>query len=170
MSNCHQSLLSIRQRHRCTINSRYGTSDSSLLLKHDLIVWQSYVNTPGVNVSRIFKHHRCLRILVDLHNSCHDVQRPWPWFIRIFRDLQRSCQDLQTSFLSRSNFYFHLLLSWLLHVLQELVNFFGKESGAVVDLLSEDSSNIVQLIRDAYEVSAVWCNFDVFISQHGSTL
>lgn len=48
--------------------------------------------------------------------------------------------------------YLHLILSWLL--LQELVNFFGKESGAVVDLLSEDSSNIVQLIRDAYEVSA----------------
>lgn len=33
------------------------------------------------------------------------------------------------------------------------MDFFGKESGAVVDLLSEDSSNIVQLIRDAYEVS-----------------
>ncbi|KAL9966542.1 hypothetical protein ACROYT_G024630 [Oculina patagonica] len=37
---------------------------------------------------------------------------------------------------------------------KELVNFFGKESGAVVDLLSEDSSNIVQLIRDAYETIA----------------
>lgn len=55
-----------------------------------------------------------------------------------------------------SHFQFTLssfCLLWLF--LQELVNFFGKESGAVVDLLSEDSSNIVQLIRDAYEVSAV---------------
>ncbi|KAJ7384198.1 Integrin beta-1 [Desmophyllum pertusum] len=37
---------------------------------------------------------------------------------------------------------------------KELVNFFGKESGAVADLLSEDSSNIVQLIREAYETIA----------------
>jgi len=55
-------------------------------------------------------------------------------------------------------------------LLQELVNFFGKESGAVVALLSKDSSNIVQLIREAYEVSAVWRNYDVFISQPGNTL
>ncbi|RMX49047.1 hypothetical protein pdam_00024130 [Pocillopora damicornis] len=37
---------------------------------------------------------------------------------------------------------------------KELVDFFGKESGAVVDLLSEDSSNIVELIREAYETIA----------------
>ena len=35
------------------------------------------------------------------------------------------------------------------------MGFFGKESGAVVDLLSEDSSNIVQLIRQAYEVGPI---------------
>lgn len=34
---------------------------------------------------------------------------------------------------------------------KELVTFFGSESGAVTELLREDSSNIVQLIRQAYE-------------------
>lgn len=34
---------------------------------------------------------------------------------------------------------------------EELVHFFGDESGAVAALLKEDSSNIVQLIRQAYE-------------------
>lgn len=37
---------------------------------------------------------------------------------------------------------------------KELVSFFGKESGSVADLLKEDSSNIVQLIRQAYETIA----------------
>ena len=41
-------------------------------------------------------------------------------------------------------------------VLQQLVTFFGSESGAVSEKLSEDSSNIVQLIRQAYEVRPVY--------------
>ena len=57
------------------------------------------------------------------------------------------------------------------------MQFFGKESGAVADLLSEDSSNIVQLIRQAYEVGVShWLNIgciscllhEVFLGLYGT--
>ena len=39
-------------------------------------------------------------------------------------------------------------------LVKELVTFFGSESGAVSESLREDSSNLLQLIRQAYEVSS----------------
>ena len=39
-------------------------------------------------------------------------------------------------------------------LMKELVTFFGSESGAVSESLREDSSNLLQLIRQAYEVSS----------------
>ena len=50
-------------------------------------------------------------------------------------------------------------------LVKELVTFFGSESGAVSESLREDSSNLLQLIRQAYEVSSAQLSFYNYVAE-----